>query len=51
MLSLPSSPTECHFWKEKNTIAHSERLVTRETCDHSDEETFPGQQKYTYKYK
>ena len=30
----------------KNTaIQHSERLVTLETCDESDEETWPDQQK------
>ena len=47
----------CHWLTDyytllKNTIIqHSERLVTFETCDQSDEETWPGQQKENNKDK
>ena len=34
---------------KNTTIQHSETLVTLETCDESDEETCPDQQKDNYK--
>jgi len=44
-LSLTHSLADYKTLLKDTTIQHSERLVTLETCDGSDEETLPDQQK------
>ena len=44
-LSLTNSLTNYNTLLKNTTIQHSERLVALETCDESNEETWPDQQK------
>ena len=43
--SLTHSLTNYNTLLKNSTIQHSERLVALETCDESNEETWPDQQK------
>ena len=48
---VTNSLTKYQTLLKNTTLQHSEKLVTLETCDKSDEETGPDQQKHNYKYK